>query len=135
MDTRDYYKPFNYPWAYDAFVASEQMHWLWTEVPMNEDVKDWQKKLTDDEKDFLRKNALKMRIEMDRERKDALSIISKETNQNTISEQQRRIKERENKIKSEFNKNSDKIMEKEISRDRRIFLKINSIIILTRYLR
>ena len=37
MDTRDYYKPFNYPWAYDAFVASEQMHWLWTEVPMNED--------------------------------------------------------------------------------------------------
>ena len=22
MDTRDYYKPFNYPWAYDAFVAS-----------------------------------------------------------------------------------------------------------------
>mgnify|MGYP001163962528 FL=1 len=55
MDTRDYYKPFNYPWAYDAFVASEQMHWLWTEVPMNEDVKDWQKKLTDNEKDFLAK--------------------------------------------------------------------------------
>ena len=55
MDTRDYYKPFNYPWAYDAFVASEQMHWLWTEVPMNEDVKDWQKKLSDDEKDFLAK--------------------------------------------------------------------------------
>ena len=36
---RNYFKPFAYPWAYDAFVQSEQMHWLWTEVPMMEDVK------------------------------------------------------------------------------------------------
>jgi ribonucleoside-diphosphate reductase beta chain len=54
-DSRDYYKPFHYPWAFDAFKASEQMHWLWTEVPMMEDVKDWQKKLTGAEKDFLTK--------------------------------------------------------------------------------
>ena len=54
-DTRNYYKPFSYPWAFDAFKASEQMHWLWTEVPMNEDVKDWQTKLNDQEKDFLTK--------------------------------------------------------------------------------
>ena len=33
---RNYFKPFAYPWAYDAFVQSEQMHWLWTEVPMME---------------------------------------------------------------------------------------------------
>lgn len=52
-DERKYYKPFTYPWAYDAFVASEQMHWLWTEVPMLEDVSDWKNKLTDDEKRFL----------------------------------------------------------------------------------
>ena len=31
-DERSYYKPFNYPWAFDAFKSSEQMHWLWTEV-------------------------------------------------------------------------------------------------------
>jgi len=54
-DTRNYYKPFNYPWAFEAFKSSEQMHWLWTEVPMNEDVKDYQKKLTESEKDFLTK--------------------------------------------------------------------------------
>lgn len=54
-DTRDYYKPFVYPWAFDAFKESEQMHWLWTEVPMLEDVKDWQKKLSIGEKDFLTK--------------------------------------------------------------------------------
>lgn len=54
-DGRNFYKPFNYPWAFDAFKASEQMHWLWTEVPMLEDVKDWQTRLTEGEKDFLTK--------------------------------------------------------------------------------
>lgn len=54
-DERNYYRPFSYPWAFDAFKASEQMHWLWTEVPMHEDTKDWQKKLTEGEKDFLTK--------------------------------------------------------------------------------
>ena len=54
-NSRNFYKPFSYPWAYDAFVASEQMHWLWTEVPMIEDVKDWKNVLTEDERDFLTK--------------------------------------------------------------------------------
>lgn len=44
LESRDYYKPFQYPWAYEAFMQSEQMHWLWTEVPMLEDVKDYQQK-------------------------------------------------------------------------------------------
>ena len=52
-DERSYYKPFNYPWAFDAFKSSEQMHWLWTEVPMLEDVKDWKNTLSKSEKDFL----------------------------------------------------------------------------------
>lgn len=54
-DTRDYFKPLSYEWAFEAFRESEQMHWLWTEVPMLEDVKDWQKNLTIGEKDFLTK--------------------------------------------------------------------------------
>lgn len=41
--------------AYDAFMASEQMHWLWTEVPMIEELKDWKNVLTDGERDFLTK--------------------------------------------------------------------------------
>jgi len=50
---RDEFKPFNYPWAYDAWLKHEQSHWLHTEVPMAEDVKDWKKKLTEQEKSFL----------------------------------------------------------------------------------
>jgi ribonucleoside-diphosphate reductase beta chain len=50
---RAHFKPFNYPWAYDAWLKHEQSHWLHTEVPMMEDVKDWKKKLTNEEKQFL----------------------------------------------------------------------------------
>lgn len=52
-DERQYFKPFNYPWAFEAFKQSEQMHWLWTEVPLLEDVKDWKNTLSDQEKQFL----------------------------------------------------------------------------------
>jgi ribonucleoside-diphosphate reductase beta chain len=53
MDERSAFKPFNYPFAYDAWLKHEQSHWLHTEVPMLEDVKDWKNKLTDSEKHFL----------------------------------------------------------------------------------
>jgi ribonucleoside-diphosphate reductase beta chain len=52
-EERTYFKPFNYPWAYDAWLKHEQAHWLHSEVPMAEDVKDWKKKLTAEEKQFL----------------------------------------------------------------------------------
>ena len=53
VDDRNSFKPFNYPWAYDAWLKHEQSHWLHTEVPMLEDVKDWKTKLTKEEKNFL----------------------------------------------------------------------------------
>ena len=52
-DERTYFKPFNYAWAYDAWLKHEQSHWLHTEVPMLEDTKDWKKKLTAEENQFL----------------------------------------------------------------------------------
>ena len=52
-DERNFFKPFNYPWAYEAWLKHEQSHWLHTEVPMLEDVKDWKGKLTEEEKKFL----------------------------------------------------------------------------------
>ena len=52
-DTRDAFKPFYYPWAYDAWLKHEQSHWLHTEVPMLEDVSDWKKKLDPSQKQFL----------------------------------------------------------------------------------
>lgn len=52
-EERNAFRPFNYPWAYDAWLKHEQSHWLHSEVPMIEDVKDWKKKLTKEEKQFL----------------------------------------------------------------------------------
>lgn len=52
-EERTFFKPFTYDWAFDAFKQSEQMHWLWTEVPMLEDVADWKNKLSESEKRFL----------------------------------------------------------------------------------
>jgi ribonucleoside-diphosphate reductase beta chain len=52
-EERSYFKPFNYPWAYDAWLKHEQSHWLHTEVPMIEDVNDWKKRLNDGERHFL----------------------------------------------------------------------------------
>ena len=53
MDERQSFKPFHYPWAYQAWLKHEQIHWLHTEVPMLEDVKDWKNRLTTSEKQFL----------------------------------------------------------------------------------
>jgi ribonucleoside-diphosphate reductase beta chain len=52
-EERHNYKPFNYPWAFNAWLKHEKSHWLHTEVPMLEDVKDWKKKLTSSQKHFL----------------------------------------------------------------------------------
>jgi ribonucleoside-diphosphate reductase beta chain len=52
-DDRNSFKPFHYPWGYEAWLKHEQSHWLHTEVPMLEDVKDWKTRLTAEEKNFL----------------------------------------------------------------------------------
>lgn len=52
-DERLSFKPFDYPEFYKVWLEHEQMHWLPQEVPMLEDVKDWNRKLTNEEKHFL----------------------------------------------------------------------------------
>jgi ribonucleoside-diphosphate reductase beta chain len=47
------YKPFRYPWAYDAWLTQQRIHWLPEEVPLADDVKDWQKSLTEAERNLL----------------------------------------------------------------------------------
>jgi ribonucleoside-diphosphate reductase beta chain len=51
--SRKAYRPFDFPWAYDKFRTSEQMHWLPTEVPLAPDVGDWHERLTDHERGLL----------------------------------------------------------------------------------
>jgi ribonucleoside-diphosphate reductase beta chain len=47
LEERNYYKPFNYPWAFEYYKMQQQMHWLPSEVPLADDLKDYRDKLSD----------------------------------------------------------------------------------------
>ena len=53
LDADPIYKPFHYPWAYDAWLMQQRIHWLPEEVPLADDVKDWHRNLTDAERNLL----------------------------------------------------------------------------------
>ncbi len=53
LEERLVYKPFQYPWAYDAWLMQQRIHWLPEEVPLADDVKDWHQSLTDAERSLL----------------------------------------------------------------------------------
>ncbi|MDW3208037.1 MAG: ribonucleotide-diphosphate reductase subunit beta [Alphaproteobacteria bacterium] len=53
LDASPVYKPFNYPWAYEAWLTQQRIHWLPEEVPLADDVKDWHKTLTKAERNLL----------------------------------------------------------------------------------
>lgn len=50
---RTHYKPFEFPWAFEAYDTQQKMHWLPSEVPMMEDVKDWNSRLSNEEKNLV----------------------------------------------------------------------------------
>ena len=52
-DERIVYKPFEYPQAFDYWLKQQQAHWLHTEVPMSQDVTDWNSNLKDHEKNLI----------------------------------------------------------------------------------
>ena len=41
LDERNYYKPFNYSWAFEAYKQQQHMHWLPDEVTLADDLKDY----------------------------------------------------------------------------------------------
>ena len=48
------YKPFEYPDYYtEGWLKQAQAFWLHTEIPMSGDVKDWNEKLTPEEKNLV----------------------------------------------------------------------------------
>lgn len=53
LDAKPIYKPFDYPWAYEAWHIQQKIHWLPEEVPLSDDVKDWKHNLTPGEKHLL----------------------------------------------------------------------------------
>jgi len=53
LESRVQYKPFSYPWAYDAWLMQQRVHWLPEEVPLADDVKDWHRTLNNSERNLL----------------------------------------------------------------------------------
>jgi len=53
LEERHVYKPFRYPWAYEAWLKQQQVHWLPEEVPLAEDVRDWTNNISESEKNLL----------------------------------------------------------------------------------
>lgn len=52
-DTRDSFKPFSYDWAHELWLKHEQIHWLYSVVPMQQDIKDYKQNITPEQKNFL----------------------------------------------------------------------------------
>jgi ribonucleoside-diphosphate reductase beta chain len=51
---REYYKPFDYPWAFDYYrKQSSEMHWVPEDVPLHEDIRDWNTKLSPVQKEVV----------------------------------------------------------------------------------
>jgi len=53
LTPRDYYKPFSYPWAFDAYRTMVKMRWEPEEVILADDIDDWRQRLTDSERNLL----------------------------------------------------------------------------------
>ena len=53
LDENPVYKPFRYPWCYDAWLIQQRIHWLPEEVPLADDVQDWHHNLTKQEQHLL----------------------------------------------------------------------------------
>lgn len=53
LQEREYYKPFNYPWAFKYYQDQQHMHWLPAEVNLADDLKDYRERLTPQNKALL----------------------------------------------------------------------------------
>jgi len=51
-DSREYYKPFDYPYAFEYYNEQNKMHWTAEDVPLHDDVRDF-KKASPEEKNLL----------------------------------------------------------------------------------
>ena len=53
LTKREVFKPFEYPLCFEYMTNQQKAHWLPTEVPMTDDIYDFNKKLTDPEKNLI----------------------------------------------------------------------------------
>ena len=53
LTPRTTYKPFEAPWAFELYKRQQAARWTVEEISLNDDVEDWNNKLTDSERNFL----------------------------------------------------------------------------------
>lgn len=60
LESRNFYKPFEYPWAFEAYEIQRRINWDKKQIPMADDIADWSGKdkngnpiLSESEKAFL----------------------------------------------------------------------------------
>lgn len=53
LENREYYKPFEYPWAFEFYKTQQHSHWLPDEVPLANDLKDYRSTLTEGNKKLI----------------------------------------------------------------------------------
>ena len=53
LEERTYYKPFEYDWAFEAYKMQQQMHWIPDEVNLADDLKDFNEKVQEKDKNLL----------------------------------------------------------------------------------
>lgn len=47
------FMPFEYQWAYDYWFNQQNAHWMFQEINMQKDIKDWHEELSEDEKKII----------------------------------------------------------------------------------
>ena len=52
-DIREYYRPFEYPEAYDFYRSQQMVHWTKDEIKLSQDLQDWDNSLTQGEKNIV----------------------------------------------------------------------------------
>lgn len=53
LTPRAVFRPFEYDWAFDAYLKQNQAHWLPTEVPMSSDMAEYRHSLSDSERNLI----------------------------------------------------------------------------------
>lgn len=53
LDRRTVVKPWEYDWAFEAYQIQNQIHWMPSEVPLGDDVKDWSTRLSKEEQHLI----------------------------------------------------------------------------------
>lgn len=53
LESSKSFKPFRYEWAYEAWKTQHEIHWMASEIPLADDIADWNTKLDADEKNLL----------------------------------------------------------------------------------